>query len=220
MVFMQDSERAADIAQESAIDTGLHLNFTEPFTVPQCTRGLLERQCKVATFLLRYRLAQVFFHPGLVRSFEYIVKAQVDEFRRLYGAEPERLDGHHHMHLCANVLRRELLPHGTLVRRNFCFQPGEKGFFNRLYRKSVDRRLARRHRVVDFLFPLSPLARMERLRRIFSLARESVVELETHPINPEEYTFLTGEEILRQLGDVRISARFPAIILYASDRAE
>ena len=31
------------------------------------------------------------FHPGLVRSFEYAVKTQLDEFVRLYGTEPKRL---------------------------------------------------------------------------------------------------------------------------------
>src|SRR5947199_391206 len=83
--------------------------------------------------LLRHRLAPVVFHPGLVRSFEYVVAAQRQEFSRLYRAEPERVDGHHHMHLCANVLLGGLLPRGTLVRRNFSFQRGERSFFNRLY---------------------------------------------------------------------------------------
>jgi predicted glycoside hydrolase/deacetylase ChbG (UPF0249 family) len=146
------------------------------------------------------------FHPWLIRSFEYIVEAQIDEFRRLYGADPERLDGHHHMHLCANVLFLGLLPPGTLVRRNFSFQPGEKSVLNRLYRRAVDSMLARRYRLVDFFFSLSPLEPLDRLQRIFSLARQFVVEVETHPIHPEEYRFLAGEEIFRLAGDVRIAA--------------
>ena len=32
MVFMNDSERAAEIAREHNLDAGLHLNFTDPFT--------------------------------------------------------------------------------------------------------------------------------------------------------------------------------------------
>jgi predicted glycoside hydrolase/deacetylase ChbG (UPF0249 family) len=31
MVFMEDSVRAAALARERGIDTGLHLNFTTPF---------------------------------------------------------------------------------------------------------------------------------------------------------------------------------------------
>ena len=32
MVFMEDSERAAELAKENELDVGLHLNFAEPFT--------------------------------------------------------------------------------------------------------------------------------------------------------------------------------------------
>ena len=31
MVFMEDSERAAELAQADGLDVGLHLNFTTPF---------------------------------------------------------------------------------------------------------------------------------------------------------------------------------------------
>lgn len=205
MVFMEDSERAARVAREREIDAGLHLNFTMPFSVPHCPARLLERQRELVAYLRRHPLARAVFHPGLVRSFEYVVKAQLDEFFRLYGAPPDRIDGHHHMHLCANVLLGRLLPPGTLVRRNFSFQPGEKSLVNRLYRNAVDHRLARRHRLVDFLFSLIPLAPLARLERIFSLASISAVEVETHATNPDEYSFLLGDEILRLTANVRIA---------------
>jgi len=205
MVFMEDSERAAAIARERGIEAGLHLNLTTSFSAPGCPTQLVERQQELARYLLRHRLAQVVFHPGLTRSFEYVVATQLDEFRRLYGADPDRLDGHHHMHLCANVLLGGLLPPGTLVRRNFSFQAGEKSLWNRLYRRFVDGMLARRHRLVDFFFSLAPLEPPVRLQRIFSLAREFVVEVETHPVQPEEYRLLTGGEIFRLAGDVRIA---------------
>ncbi len=205
MVFMEDSERAAMLARERGIDAGLHLNFTTSFSASGCPAGLVERQQELRRYLRRHRLAQVVFHPGLIRSFEYVVAAQLDEFRRLYGVDPDRLDGHHHMHLCTNVLLGGLLPPGTLVRRNFSFQHGEKSLWNRLYRRLVDGMLARRHRMVDFFFSLAPLEPPGRLQRIFSLARQFVVEVETHPVNPEEYRFLVAGEIFRQIGDVRIA---------------
>src|SRR5713226_4540807 len=77
-----------------------------------------------------------------------------------------------HMHLCANALLAGLLPLGTLVRRNFSFQPGEKGAVNRLHRQAVDKRLARRHRLTDFFFSLPPLEPQSRLERILSLAHQ------------------------------------------------
>jgi len=208
MVFMEDSERAATVAQERGIDAGLHLNFTTSFSAAQCAAPLVDHQQRLAKYLLARRFSQAMFHPGLTRSFEYVVAAQLEEYRRLYGRSPERIDGHHHMHLCANVLFATLLPAGTIVRRNFSFQPGERSLYNRLYRKGVDRMLARRHRLADFFFSLPPLQPAERLRRIFSLARLSVVELETHPVNPEEYRFLAGGEVFRWTEGAPIAPRF------------
>ena len=60
----------------------------------------------------------------LAGTFRDVVAAEIDEYRRLYGTEPQRIDGHHHMHLCANVLQGGLLPAGTVVRRNFSVSAG------------------------------------------------------------------------------------------------
>jgi hypothetical protein len=210
MVFMEDSERAAVIAGERRIDAGLHLNLTTPFSATSCSAKLNERQSELAGFLGRHPFARVAFHPGLARSFEYVVAAQIDEFRRLYQKDPDRLDGHHHMHLCANVLFGGLLPPGTIVRRNFSFLPGEKSSCNRLYRQIIDRVLARRHRIVDFFFALTPLEPSDHWRRILSLARQFVVEVETHPTNSNEYGFLAGGEVWRRTGDLPIAPCFAA----------
>lgn len=204
MVFMEDSARAAALARGHGIDAGLHLNLTTTFSAKACPRGLVERQEEISRYLRRGRLATVAVHPGLTRAFEYVVAAQVDEFRRLYGSEPERIDGHHHAHLCANVRRQRLLPPGALVRRNFSFQAGEKGMWNRWYRRIVDRSLARRHRLEDFFFSLTPLEPASRLRRIASLAGQFAVEVATHPAKPDEHRFLHGGEIFRRIGDVPI----------------
>ena len=205
MVFMKDSERAAAIARERGIDAGLHINLTTLFSAPVLPPRVAERQQEIAAYLLRRRVNQAVFHPGLMRSFEYVVEAQLEEFSRIYGVRPKRLDGHHHMHLCANVLLGRLLPAGTIVRRNFSFQPGEKSFWNRLYRQSVDRMLAWHHGLVDFFFSLPPFDPPSRLQRIFSLADEFTIEVETHPVCPEEYNFLMGEDIHRLTANVRIA---------------
>jgi predicted glycoside hydrolase/deacetylase ChbG (UPF0249 family) len=205
MVFMEDSERAAAIARERGIEVGLHLNFTTSFSGSNVPGDVAERQQLIERHLKRHRLAQVVFHPGLMRSFEYVVAAQLDEFRRLYGAMPERIDGHHHMHLCANVLIQKLLPSETIVRRNFSLDKGSKSLGNQLYRRLVDRSLARRHRLTDYFFSLPPLEPANRLQRIFSLARQSTVEVETHPVNAEEHRFLAGGEIFRRIGNLPVA---------------
>jgi chitin disaccharide deacetylase len=208
MVFMEDSERAAQISQDRGIDTGLHLNLTASLTSGHCSERLAEHQRRLIKYLRCHPLARVVFHPGLTGSFEYVVKSQIEEFQRLFGQSPTRLDGHHHMHLCSNVQRSQLLPQGILVRRNFSFQSGEKSLINRLYRKHIDDRLVRRHRLVDYLFALPPL-QPERLQRMFSLARNHSVEVETHPIHPAEYNFLTQGEIIRELGTHMMPTAFP-----------
>jgi len=146
----------------------------------------------------------------LASSFEYLVAAQREEFHRLYNTDPERYDGHHHMHLSANVLLGRLLPAGKMVRQHFSYEPGEKAVRNRVFRKLTDTALSRRYRAVDYLFSLPPLDPPERLHRIFELARKFAVEVETHPVNPKEYLFLTSGDILRFAKDCPIATGFSA----------
>jgi predicted glycoside hydrolase/deacetylase ChbG (UPF0249 family) len=133
------------------------------------------------------------------------VSAQLEEFRRLYHREPIRIDGHHHMHLCANVLIGRLIPKGTIVRRSFSFRREEKGLANRSWRKVVDSLLAQRHRLTDFFFSLPPMT-PSRLRAVVSLASKSVVELETHPVNADEYAFLISGGIRQSSDTVEFSS--------------
>lgn len=208
MVFMADSQRAADLALERQVDVGLHLNLTSPFTATEVPKLLLHHQQLVGRFLRRSRFAKIVFHPGLHRSFKYVVAAQFDEFQRLMGLEPRRIDGHHHMHLCANVLLANLLPHGTIARRSFSFQTGERSVANRLVRKLIDNRLAKQHRITDYFFSLPPFEPAERLERIVGLAKRSAVEVETHPVNPAEYRFLMNGSVFKLIGEVPVASGY------------
>ncbi len=205
MVFMEDSERAADLAQQYGIGTGLHLNFTMRYSARTCSARLMERQELIGRFLSSSRLAPIFYHRRLVSSFDYVVKAQFEEYERLYGTRPNRVDGHHHMHLCRNVIVQELLPVGTIVRRNLSFRSGEKGYLNRLYRGRQDQRLARRHPMTDFFFDLQPVEPIERLRQICSLAGQFNIELETHPVREIEYRFLMNGGLARCANQVAVA---------------
>jgi predicted glycoside hydrolase/deacetylase ChbG (UPF0249 family)/glycosyltransferase involved in cell wall biosynthesis len=205
MVFMADSERAADLARRHNLDVGLHLNLTAPFTAARVPTALTVHQSRVARFLRKGRLLP-FFHPLLTSSFAYSVRAQLDEFTRLYGAQPNRVDGHHHAHLCANVRWQKLIPGGIMVRRNFTFRPGEKGALNRFYRSMQDKRLARRYRIADYFFNFAPLDE-ERLREILKLARHGDMEIECHPERDAEYEFLMQGR-LAELGPITISRAY------------
>lgn len=65
MVFLEDSERAAEMARERRIDCGLHLNFTTYFSAPGTPMALLKRQHQFSVVLSRHRYAQVVFHPAI-----------------------------------------------------------------------------------------------------------------------------------------------------------
>ena len=205
MVFMEDSERAADLARRHGVDTGLHLNLTTEFSSAACPSPLRERQRKLARFLRAFCVCPAIFHPGLATAFEYVVQAQLEEYEKLYCQAASRIDGHHHMHLCANVQFQKLLPAGTIVRRNFSFAPGEKSALNRRYRLWQDCRLARRHRITDFFFSLLPIGRPGRLEEIVALANRFSVEIETHPVNGDEFEFLTGGAWTRLAGSTGIA---------------
>jgi predicted glycoside hydrolase/deacetylase ChbG (UPF0249 family) len=207
MVFMADSERAADLARDLDADVGLHLNFCEPWTngnrVPKSIRA---HQDSLVTFFNSNRYAFLMYNPKLRRSFEAVYHAEVDEFVRLYGRPPSRFDGHRHLHLCANMLIDGLIPSGSIVRRNFTFGPGEKGLLNRAYRWLVDAYLLRRNYALsDYFFSLEQClnGRGRSLNLVAELAKGASVEVMTHPKNVDEFTYLSGEGYVDSLGSAQ-----------------
>lgn len=208
MVFMEDSERAAEVAEERGIDAGLHLNLTSAFTGQQVTGSVAHHLERVARHLRWHRFAAAGFYPWLYRSIEYVARAQQDEYQRLYGRAPQRIDGHHHMHLSSNILFSKILPKGTVVRRNFSFDSTEKSWINRAFRKTTDWFLIRSHETTDFFFSLAPTAPVERLSRIFELARRFVVEVETHPVQPEEFRLLQSASMQELTRGINMASRY------------
>lgn len=193
MVFMEDSDRAAELAVENSLPIGLHLNFTQDFTGEKVPIRLGDRHQHIASYLKTWKGNQFLFNPLLVKDFDYAFKSQWDEFCRIYGREPDRIDGHHHMHLCMNMLASGRLPKGIRVRRNFTFGPGEKDAINRLYRHLADSWLKSRFKCTDFFFSISPTC-LERLGRIIEFSKSAEVELMVHPGVEMEYSYLLGPE--------------------------
>jgi chitin disaccharide deacetylase len=194
MVFMVDSERAAELARGNGLDVGLHLNFSEDFTAGRDFGLLEDYHNRIVRFLRGNKYSQLLFNPFLRREFSYSYQAQAEEFERLFGKSPSHIDGHHHMHLCANLLLSRVIPVGTKMRRNFSFWPGEKSRLNRAYRALVDGWLARRYRLPDYFFDLTQCLKEKKLDRLAQLAKISNVELMTHPIVDREADYLKGDE--------------------------
>ena len=194
MVFMEDSRRAAKLANDHDLDVGLHLNFFEDFTDAPSSRRLKDCHGRIVRFLSRNKYSQLLYNPLLREEFAFSYEAQSEEFVRLFGRLPSHVDGHHHMHLCGNMLLSTVIPAGTKIRRNFSFCPGEKSWLNRTYRALVDRWLARKYRLTDYFFDLSQSLQEQKLDRVVALAKFSKVELMTHPIIRTESEYLLSKQ--------------------------
>lgn len=193
MTFMKDSERASDLSQQYGLPVGLHLNLTQDFMDETVSSTLRDHHWRVACYLHARKVNQILFNPFLRKSFEYVFKAQWEEFYRLYGKEPTRLDGHHHMHLSMNILTLIRFLSGLRIRRNFTFGADEKNLLNRFYRHLIDLCLISRFLCTDYFFSLKPI-RMDKIMRIVELSKSANVELMVHPGVEEEYQFLLSHE--------------------------
>ena len=206
MVFMSDSERAAELAKENELNVGLHLNFSEAFTTRDCPETLKEYHERIVRFLRWNKYTQLLYNPLLCREFEYSYQAQAAEFRRLYGKSPSHVDGHHHMHLCANVVLSRMIPAKTKMRRHFSFLAGEKGWLNRTYRTLADRWLARKYRLTDYFFDLTQSIQEKKLDRVAALAQSNNVELMTHPNVRAESEYLMSDEFSELLHRLKVGS--------------
>jgi len=206
MVFMDDSERAADLAKKYKLSVGLHLNLNVPFTGKMVPPLIAKDHQRIVKFMSVGKYMQLLYNPFLRRQFRQVYDAQTQEFIRLYGKAPSHIDGHQHRHLCTNMILGQVIPPGLKVRRSFSLLPGEKSWVQRRYRSTVDRWLAGRYRLTDFFFSLGQCLRHERLARVAELARKANVELMTHPIAANEYQYLMSEPFKKLLGDQQMGS--------------
>lgn len=204
MVLMEDSERAAAIALGSGLEVGLHLNFTERFTGLKLSSLLEDTQQRIASYLLKSKYSLVLYNHFLKKEFDYVYRMQYDEFVKLYGKVPSHVNGHHHMHLCTNMLIDGLIPANHKVRKSFSFLSSEKSAFNRFYRCLVDMWLKRRYVCTDYFFSIAPIEEPGRLRRIIKLSQSCNVELMVHPQKSNEYEYLMGSAYAELIGGADI----------------
>jgi hypothetical protein len=67
----------------------------------------------------------------------------------------------------------------------------------------IDRVLAGRYRITDYLFSLTECLRHDRLAHALELAGTAAVELMTHPASPGEYSYLVGDEFAARLSKLQ-----------------
>lgn len=196
MVFMEDSERAAAAASAAGLETGLHINFTLPFTARNVSPKLREKQAAIMSYLAKHRFSVALYHPKLADSFHYVFSTQAEEFQRLFSRPPDHYNGHNHMHLCANMLVGGLLPKGARIRRTYSFRRGEKGIANRFYRYLQNFHISNRFVTTDTFFSIDPIQNLERIKKIVERAAYENVEIGVHPENEDEKEFLLSDRFL------------------------
>ena len=137
------------------IDVGLHVNLTTFFSAFTCPAELLHHHQKVAGYLKRHRLAQIVYHPGLSRSFQYVLTAQLINSSVSTTKRPTVWTA---ITICTCVR--------TCCCRGSCRLEASLGEIFHFYRarrvspimrtgKSQMFILGRRHRMTDFFFSLS-----------------------------------------------------------------
>lgn len=194
MMYMSDSERSARIAISSQYPVGLHINFTKPFDAPGIPSRYEEVQRDLAVYFGRSKFNRLFYNPLITRKIEYSFRAQLEEFERVYGRSPTHYDGHHHIHLCANMVFAGVIPKGSKVRRNFTFSASEKGVFNRWYRKHIDRVLMKKYVLTDFFYALNRHVNRQEMKEKLAEAKKIDIECMVHPGMENDYRFIMGAE--------------------------
>lgn len=216
MVYMPDSDRAAEGALRAKLPVGLHLNLTEPFGDPAVPATIRERQRRVAE---RFSGAGADGHPGTARLRKWLydptikhevdraVADQVERFAQLYGRPPTHFDGHNYVDLCPNVFLSRSLPSGSRMRNSLDCFPVERSPMA-LLRSARQALRSRRFRSTRYTLQIAHLRLPAsgppdpRLR----LADADPVEVISHPDDAREREILMSDAWGRVLAEHRLGS--------------
>lgn len=197
MVFMRDSDDAADRAKEHpGLGIGLHLNLVEEYSDPRTPPAARDRQSKLIEHSRLLRLRRWIYDPSIHHEINRVIADQFQRFVDTYGRLPTHLDGHHHCHLAANVLLSPAVPPGTKVRNAFSdtYRPNPLTDALRWARR---RMIERRFKTTDRFLSVEsvwPDLRGSPPPDELGTARHASLEVMVHPAFPHEYGPLQSAE--------------------------
>lgn len=181
MTYMEDSERAAELALANGLPLGLHLNFTEPFTGASAPAAVRERQAAACAIFAGANLRRQswLYDPRIQGQVEDAIRDQLERFRALLGREPTHVDGHNHVQVCPNVVRARALA-GFKLRNALWSWPSTHSAMGlaRALRRELT---ARRHLTTRYFLDIAELHRTGTIEERLGLARETSVEVMAHP---------------------------------------
>jgi predicted glycoside hydrolase/deacetylase ChbG (UPF0249 family) len=200
MVFMLDTARAAGLVSSTDIGVGLHLNFTMPFSGPCRNAKLHEHHGKLMRFFLSWRYCRYLYNPSIRKSVHYCFNVQLDEFLRVFDKQPTHIDGHHDIHLAANVVFGGVLPNGAKLRKFRDFD-NKNGIFDAFCRSRMADYLNNRFVTTDLLYSIEPLNDTSPARKICK-AKSKNVELMVHPGMKEQDAYMNTDNYLQCINGV------------------
>ncbi len=206
MVFMRDSIRAAETARMHGLHVGLHLNFTNALENTAGYPDLSSHQNRIIDFFAKNRFTRMLYNPAIKKSLSYSFKSQYDEFLNRYLKPPTHIDGHHHIHLCTNMLIDPLYPNGIKLRPSLHCEEGRLTIFKNLYRTLIDRVIRNRYKSVESLFKLDLHSIDALLPDIVDSSMSSDIELMTHPGIRKEYEYLKSDRYEGMISQGRLGS--------------
>jgi chitin disaccharide deacetylase len=183
MMYMPDSERAAALALEHDLPTGLHLNFTEPFADPATPSAVRERQAEACRRIGHNLRLYSWIYDISVRSMvDDAIRDQAERFEMLFGRPPTHVDGHNHVQVCPNVALASTLPSRRI--RNALWAWPERhtvmGAMRSLRGRLVNRRLQTTRYFADITETHRP-GMDARRSPLLACSRQTSVEVMAHP---------------------------------------
>lgn len=216
MVYMPDSNRAAEVARDAGLPVGLHLNLTEPFGDPRTPTAVRDRQLRAVERLAgsggddhpgTARWRKWVYDPTIRTLVDLAIADQLERFEALYGHPPTHFDGHNYVDACPNVFLSRSIPAGSLIRNSLDCYPLVRSAMGRL--KGLRQRLrTRRLRSTGYLLHIAQLSLEgegspdSRLR----LARSASVEVMGHPDDEAELAALMSPAWERVLSEYELGS--------------
>lgn len=196
MVYMRDSDRAADLARDIGLPVGLHINFSEPFDAPGVPAEVRERHLRASSKFggpsFIYRTRRWLYDPRLKEETERCIADQLERFEQIFGGPPTHVDGHLHVQVCPNVGLAATIPPGMKIRNTLGARPSPSGFMPRLV--ALRQGVLLRHRLSTSYFlnitDLHPQFAEPGTRGGLAPAEHTSVEVMAHPGFGHEYTQL------------------------------
>jgi predicted glycoside hydrolase/deacetylase ChbG (UPF0249 family) len=203
MVWMEDSDRAAEIALRDGLPVGLHLNLIEPFSAAEVPEPVAATQRRVADRLRTGGVGAQLYHRAWAADFERAIADQLSRFRELYGREPTHVDGHQHSHLAFNALLSRALGSVRRCRRPANRTPYESPGHKRAARAALSRLVRLRFVTTDWCFSahaLDPGLGGAGLDDVLERSSLGSIELFVHPGYPRELARLRSADWRERLG--------------------